>query len=104
MASVEGNSSRNCASETPACPATSASPIDSKRSSAKSARNAAMIFSRSVVGAVGAAALAGRGALAADLRAGLRAMNELLLIELLLSELLLSELLLSELLHERRNV
>jgi hypothetical protein len=63
-----------------------------------------MIFSRSVVGAVGAAALAGRGALAADLRAGLRAMNELLLSELLLSELLLNELLLNELLHERRNV
>jgi hypothetical protein len=53
-----------------------------------------MIFSRSVVGAVGAAALAGRGALAADLRAGLRAM----------SELLLSEFLPSELLHRRRNI
>src|SRR6185437_4491318 len=49
--------------------ATSASPIDSKRSSAKSVRKAATIFSRSVVGVAGAAvapAEAGRG----DLPAG----------------------------------
>ena len=51
------------------------------RISAKSARKAATIFSRSVVGVAGAAvapAEAGRGDLPAGLRAGLRAMAKLL--------------------------
>src|ERR1700722_20074621 len=82
MASVDGNASRNCASETPASLETSVGALRSKRSSANRARKAATIFSRSVVGGGGSApvlAEAGRGGRLEALRAGLRAMTELLL-------------------------
>src|SRR5208282_4842690 len=81
IASVEANSPRNWVSDTPARPAISAKPISSKGFSARSARKAATILSRSLTGAAGPAGLRledDRADLAADLRAGLRAMTELL--------------------------
>src|SRR6476660_5338189 len=60
MAEVDENSSRNCASETPAWLVISANPIDSKGALANSVKKAATIFSRSVPGAAGAAVLAAR--------------------------------------------
>ena len=81
IASVEANSPRNWASDTPARPAMSAKPISSNGFSARSARKAATILSRSPAGAAGPVGLRleeDRADLAADLRAGLRAMTELL--------------------------
>src|SRR5208282_3361290 len=81
IASVEVNSPRNWVSDSPARPAISAKLISSKGFSARSARKAATILSRSPTGAAGPAGLRPeevRADLAADLRAGLRAMTELL--------------------------
>src|SRR5579859_4898273 len=75
MASVEGNSLRSCASDTPEASPISAKPIRSIGFSASSVRNAAMIFSRSPAGAAGAER---RGERAEDLRAERRAMTILL--------------------------
>src|SRR5215470_6515815 len=76
MASVDGNSPRSCASDTPEASAIAAKPICSTGFSATRLRKAAMILSRSLAGA---AAAGRRDERADDLRADRRAMTTLLL-------------------------
>src|SRR6516162_5373641 len=82
MASVEGNSLRSCASDTPEASAISTKPICSIGLSARRLRNAAMIFSRSPAGSAASRPEDGaedlRAGLRADLRADLLAMGAIL--------------------------